>query len=259
VSEAHTVDNRLNDRNDAQGNPHRLDGVASSKLPDADEVPSAARRRTGRPRSGEGPIIPWSEIDRLLIFGEAIQDPRTGREMVKFPSIAVLAKRYGCSRTLIWRYANRAKCYARREEAKLKTQETYERKVIEKLANTQAQATTDVTVLVDDYIDKFSRALKEGKVRTDSPADLDRLVRLKELLSGHADSRSELQGQLTLAAIQQRHGRLRGQLDGMTPELAGTSAENSGDELVGKTRQVLVEDDAQGGLAQEERGDGQDQ
>lgn len=249
------MNDRPTDRNAGPTSPDRLGGVTSAMLLEADEVPAASRRRTGRPKAADAPIIPWHEIDKLLVFGEVIRDAKSGREMLKFPSIAILAKRYGCSRTLVWRYSSRAKCYARREEAKLKTQETYERKVIEKLANTQARAAVDVTAIVDSYIDGFRRALQDGKVRFDSPADLDRLVRLKELLSGAADSRSELQGQLTLAAIQSRHRQLRGQLDGMTPELAGTSAEGAGDELAGTPPQVVREGDVQGTLAGEERDD----
>jgi hypothetical protein len=133
VDEAHIVNDRPTDRNARLGSPDPLDGASSSKLPDADAAP---RRRTGRPKSADAPIIPWHEIDKALVFGEVIQDAKSGREMVKFPSIAVLAKRYGCSRTLIWRFASRSRCYARREEARLKTQDTYERKVIEKLAST---------------------------------------------------------------------------------------------------------------------------
>lgn len=244
VYEAHAVNDRPTDRNARPEHPHRPDGVASSEVPDADETPPPTRRRTGRPRSGEGPIIPWQEVDKALVFGEVVRDPKTGREAVKYPSIAVLAKRYDCSRTVIWRFASRSRCYARREEARLKTQETYERKVIEKLANTQVQAAVDVTGIVDSYIDGFRQALKAGRVRVDSPADLDRLVRLKELLTGHADSRNELQGELSLEAIQGRHRRLRGQVEAMTPELAGTTSELAGD------------GDAAPHTGGEERGDG---
>lgn len=207
-----------------------------SNVTDSAEHPAKPRRRPGRPKRADAPIIPWDEVDRLLVFGEVARDPATGREAVKFPSLAELADRYGVSRNRMWQYASKARCFARREEARLKTQETYERKVIEKVADSRALATADVAGIVDSYISGFRQALDEGKVRVDSPADLDRLVRLKELLAGNADSRSELRGQLTLEAIQARHRRLRGQLEGMTPELAGTQAPDvaSGDESGGE-------------------------
>jgi len=46
---------------------------------------------------------------------------------------------------------------------------------------------------------------------------------------GNADSRQEIQGGLTLDAIQERHHKLRGQIDGLTPELAGVDAGEEGD------------------------------
>jgi hypothetical protein len=44
---------------------------------------------------------------------------------------------------------------------------------------------------------------------------------------GNADSRQEIQGGLTLDAIQERHQRLRQQVDALTPELAGVAAGDS--------------------------------
>jgi hypothetical protein len=88
---------------------------------------------------------------------------------------------------------------------------------------------------VDGYITGFQKAVEENKVRFDSPADLDRLVRLKELMLGNADSRQELQGGLTLDAIQERHHRLRAQLEGLTPELAGMAKETNGEDADGRT------------------------
>ena len=96
------------------------------------------------------------------------------------------------------------------------------------MAEARALATADVVAVVDDYIRGFRRAVGEGKVRFDSPADLDRLVRLKELLAGNADSRQDLRGGLTLESIQQRHQRLRAQIDVLTPELEGTAPINGG-------------------------------
>jgi hypothetical protein len=163
---------------------------------------------------------------------------------VKFPSLADLAKRYGVSHNLIWRYADRAKCFTRRDEAGLKTQARFEQKVIEQAASARALASSDVASIVDAYIGEFRKSLNEGKVRTDFPSDLDRLVRLRELVTGGPDSRSELRGELTLEAIQLRHRRLRGQVEAMPPELAGT------------TSQVAGEDDAGQDLGGEERGNG---
>jgi hypothetical protein len=121
------------------------------------------RRPRGRPKRADSPVVPWDEVDRLLIFGEPATDPRTGQEAVKFPSLADLAKRYGVSRNLIWRYADKAKCFARRDEARLKTQARFEQKVIEQAASARAAASSDVATLVDDVIGSFRKAFDEGR------------------------------------------------------------------------------------------------
>ena len=230
MSEVHSVDDRPTDRNHGPGADYPADRAKPLKSTPLAEPNTRPRRPRGRPKRADSPVVPWDEVDRLLIFGEPAKDPRTGQEAVKFPSLADLAKRYGVSRNLIWRYADRAKCFARRDEARLKTQARFEQKVIEQAASARALASSDVASIVDAYIGEFRKSLDEGKVRTDSPSDLDRLVRLKELVTGGPDSRTELRGELTLEAIQLRHRRLRGQVEAMTPELAGTQGDGAGDE-----------------------------
>lgn len=195
----------------------------------ADPNTSDVVRPRGRPRRADAPVVPWDEVDRLLVFGEKVKDETSDREMVRYPSYTVLAERYGVSKSRIGQYATRAKCLQRRQEARLREQTKYEQKVTERRAEARALGTEDVVQIIDGYIEGFRKAVDEGKVRFDSPADLDRLVRLKELMLGNADSRQEIQGGLTLDAIQQRHHRLRTQLDALTPELAGVeSAESEG-------------------------------
>jgi hypothetical protein len=132
----------------------------------------------------------------------------------------------------------------------------------------RASEASDVARLVDDVIASFRKAFDDGRVRVDSASDLDRLIRLKELLGGRADSRGELHGQLSLEAIQGRHRRLRDQVDAMTPELMGTApqlvdndarahGENDGTAReLARTSHVAGEPDVPGELGEEERGDG---
>jgi hypothetical protein len=202
-------------------------------LPDASKTgakPQPRPKKRGRPKRGEGPNVPWPAVDLALVHGERQVDPQTGDEVLRYPSLADLAERYGVSRTLLWKFARRRNCYERRKEAQLKTQARTDDKVIEKVSSARAAATSDVAAIVDTFISGFRKALDEGKIRVDSPADLDRLVRLRELVLGRPDGRSELQGQLSLEAIQLRHRRLRGQVEGLTPEIAGTQAQDAGDE-----------------------------
>jgi hypothetical protein len=237
-----THDRRTDQKHEAAA--HLATGGADHSML-TESSPSASRppKRRGRPKRADAPVVPWDQVDAALVFGEPARDPKNGQEGVKFPSLAELAKRFGVSRNLVWRYAHKSDCYRRREEARLKTLARFEQKVIEQAANARAAASSDVATLVDDVIGSFRKAFDEGKVRVDSASDLDRLIRLKELLGGRADSRGELHGHVTLEAIQARHRRLRDQVEATSPELAGTS-------------QVLGEGDVQGGLGGEERGDG---
>ncbi len=225
-----TFDDRPTDRNPELRLPRRSGSDAPSKLADSAEEAARPRRRSGRPKRADAPKLPWPTIDAALVHGERQVDPKTGEEVLQFPSLAVLAERYGVSRTLIWKYTHKARCYERRKEAQAMVQARTDAKVIEKVASARAAATSDVAGIVDTFISGFRKALDEGKVRVDSAADLDRLVRLRELINGNADSRGELRGQLSLEAIQLRHRRLRGQLEGMSPELAGTQGHDAGDD-----------------------------
>jgi len=183
-----------------------------------DEKPSRPR---GRPKKADAPIVPWDEVDRLLVHGEPVTDEQSGQKTTSFPSLAELGRRYGVSKNRIWQYASKHKCLDRRTESQAREQIRYDRIVTARRAEARALATADVVRVVDAYIVGFEQALEEGKVRFDSPADLDRLVRLKELLLGNADSRQEVQGGITLEAIQARHERVRTQVDGLTPAVSG--------------------------------------
>lgn len=192
--------------------------------PEHDEKSSRPR---GRPRKADAPIVPWDEVDRLLVHGEVAKDPESGQQTTRFPSLAELGKRYGVSKNRVWQYASKHKCLERREDAQLGARTKYDQKVTERRAEARALATADVVRVVDAYIVGFEQALDEGKVRFDSPADLDRLVRLKELLLGNADSRQEVQGGITLESIQARHFHARAQVDGLTPEVSGEVVEET--------------------------------
>ncbi|MFZ5786914.1 MAG: hypothetical protein ACOY3Y_10775 [Acidobacteriota bacterium] len=182
--------------------------------------PKPSRPR-GRPKRVDAPIVPWDDVDRLLVHGETVKDEETGQKSTSFPSLSELGKRYGVSKNRIWQYASKHKCLERRKESEAREQIRYDRIVSARRAEARALATSDVVRVVDAYIVGFEQALEEGKVRFDSPADLDRMVRLKELLLGNADSRQELQGGITLEAIQARHQRVRAQVDRLTPEVSG--------------------------------------
>ena len=53
----------------------------------------------------------------------------------------------------------------------------------------EAITVAEMLALIDDFLIKFREALKEGRVRTDSPADVNTLIRLKSFLEGEGPAR----------------------------------------------------------------------
>lgn len=178
-------------------------------------------RRQGRPRNPDRPVIPWPEIDRLLVFGEIVRDEATGHEDLRYPSYRELGRRYGVSGSLIGQYAAQHQCMQRREDSRLREQIRFEQKLIEKRAEARALSTAEAIGIIDDYLRGFQEAVAEGRVRFDSPGDFNTMARLKEFLTGNADSRQEVHGVVTLDQLQMRHRALRDQLEGIDPALTG--------------------------------------
>jgi hypothetical protein len=178
-------------------------------------------RQSGRPRNADRPVIPWEEVDRLLVFGETVRDEETGREDVRYPSLRELGRRYGVSGALIGRYSVQHRCMERREENSARERIRFEQKVVEKLAEARAMSTAEAIAIVDGYMQSFRNALDEGRVRTDSAGDFNTMMRLKAFLEGKADSRQEVQGVITLEQMQARHRALRAQLESLDPAITG--------------------------------------
>jgi len=191
-------------------------------MDDSNDLSTTARnRRTGRPRNADRPVIPWEEVDRLLVFGETVRDEATGHETVRYPSYRELGRRYGISGSLIGRYATQHRCLERREENAARERMRFEQKVVEKRAEARAMSTAEAVAIVDEYMQSFRQALDEGRVRSDSATDFNTMARLKAFLEGKADSRQEVHGMITLEDMQARHRALRAQLEALDPAVTG--------------------------------------
>jgi len=186
-------------------------------------------RQRGRPSKADAPLVPWNEVDGLLVLGEAVTDEATGESVRRFPSFREVAERYGVSKSLVGRYAAKHNCLKRREENRVREQIQFETEVVKKRAKARALSADDAVRIIDDYLQRFDEALEEGRVRFDSAGDFNTMLRLKEFVQGRADSRQEIQGMLTLEEIQARHRRLRDELDGLDPGLSGAVVPDDGD------------------------------
>jgi transposase-like protein len=181
------------------------------------DVPADTRPRRGRPRKGDRPPIPWADIEKAYVCGEIVRQLDDGSFERNYPSIRELAKKFGVHRSLVGYHSRRHNWPSRRQD--FRTQLRTEIQQIR--AKARALSTEDVVGILDAYLEKFRAAVDEGHVRVDSIADFNTAVRLKEFLLGGADSRQEIQGALTLEEMQARHRRLRDELAGLEPALAG--------------------------------------
>lgn len=198
------------------------------------EQSAAKTRKRGRPRTGNRAVIPWPEIDRLLVFGVLVRDAETGREDVRYPSQRELGRRFGVSGALIGRYAKEHRCMARRGENERRVQRLFEQKLVEKLAEARALSAAEAIAVVDGYIRAFRDAMAEGRVRADSVSDFNIMVRLKVFLKGQADARREVQSFITLKQLQERHRELQAQRLSLDPAVIGGRDRNRAHDLLGE-------------------------
>lgn len=163
-----------------------------------------ARNKTGRPAKGDEPAYNAEELDRLLVHGDHVELDN-GEISVVYPTFRELALRYGCSLSTIADYAKAHNTARRRKGAGDRLRVRSDEKLVEKRAEAIAVTRDDEIRIIDTYIRNFEEALREGRVRCDNIADFNTALRLKQLLMGDADSRSELNVTVSLQALQTRH------------------------------------------------------
>ncbi len=171
------------------------------------------RSRGGRPRKGEGPRVPYEDLDRILVFGEVVPCEDGNGTTVYYPSYRELAERYGVSNSVIAEYAKSHNVQRRRKEAQARIQVKAEQKLVEMRAKAIAVSKDDELRIIDTYLVGFETALAENRVRFDNAADFNTMVRLKEFVLGNADSRQEIHAALSLETLQDRHRRMMRTLD----------------------------------------------
>ena len=164
-------------------------------------------RPAGRPRKVDGPRVPYDQLDALLVHGESLPS-EAGGTALSFPSYRELARRFGCSHSLIATYSRKRNCLRRRKEAQARVLVKTDQKLVELRATALALSRDEELQIIDEYLASFGKAVSEGRVRFDDPAHFDRFCRLKEYLQGGADSRQEIHAALSLQDLQTRHARM---------------------------------------------------
>jgi len=169
------------------------------------------RRRPGHPRPGDHPI-PWEQVEHLLVFGEDYSGD-DGKTYVRYPTPGELAKRFNCDPKTIRDFAKKRDTAARRTRIECKTQAYVEEAVATTHAVAIASAREQVVSICDGFIQRFAEALAAKKIRTDSIADLNTIVRLREFVVGGPDQRTETSHVLSLEVLQRKHAEYRQEVD----------------------------------------------
>lgn len=144
-----------------------------------------------------------------------------GTSNTVYPTYRELAEKYGVVASVIADYAKSHNTMHRRKYGEHRIEARRDEKIIEARATAEAITVAEMLALIDEFLIKFREALKEGRVRTDSPADVNTLIRLKSFLEGGADSRQEVRHMLSLEVLSERHERYMRDLESSTPAMAG--------------------------------------
>ncbi|MBI3207069.1 MAG: hypothetical protein HYZ29_36360 [Myxococcales bacterium] len=163
-----------------------------------------AAKKLGRPRKADPQRVDYHQLDTLLVMGEMRVDAERG-PVTEYPSYRELAKRFGISHSLVAAYSSRHNCLRRREAASEKIRKVTDEKVIARRGTALAEAKERILAIIDRFLEEFGKALEEGRVRVDSVADLNIMVRLREFLQGGPDSRQEVRGMPSLEELSRRY------------------------------------------------------
>lgn len=147
------------------------------------------------------------ELDALLVRGETKIADDTGRSHIVFPSYRDLADRFGTSHTQIARYAKAHNCLERRRQIQSRARAKADEQVTQVLAEAMAFNRTERLKLIDRSLMQYAKALEQGRIRVDSVADLNTLLRLHEAMSARTDDVSEGEEVPTLERMQQAYER----------------------------------------------------
>lgn len=165
-----------------------------------------------------------TQLEQLLVCGEEVQTPE-GQVIIHYPSCRELARRFQTAHSTISKFARDRDCFTRRERLKAELTTRIEQKLTERRADALSASRAQTLVIIDSFMQGFAVSLEQGQVRLESVADFNTMVRLREFLVGGADQRTEVQGNITLEALQSRYQRWL--TAAPSPGVASTSSTSS--------------------------------
>lgn len=183
------------------------------------------------------------ELERVLVCGEEVINAQ-GQATIHYPSCRTLAKRFGTAHSTIAKFARDRDCYSRRDVVKAKLQARIEQKLTERRAEALTTSRAGTLSIIDAFLEGFAEAITSKQVRMESVADFNVMVRLREFLAGGADQRVELQGNISLEALQARYQRWLQSLTTPTVDASTqSSTQSSSGSQVDDVDRLTEEDD----------------
>jgi len=196
----------------------------------------------GRRRIGAPPRYNVEELDKLLVFGHPRPMP-DGTVSVYYPTRQEIADQLRIAASTVATHWKKHDCARRRAEARARIMARVEAQLVEETVETIAMSRDRTIAVIDKYIARYEAAVEDGVARTDLASDFDRMVRLKELLTGNAESRAEVQQTLSLELAQRQHAQVLHELEQASAAELGMIIDTTAVErLEAATTDELVED-----------------
>jgi hypothetical protein len=196
-------------KHNAPTDPPPAPSTSTSTTP-PESTPSVPRNKGGRPRGGRAVGENWDEAEKLFIRGEIVTT-KSGPAR-EYPSLRQIAQRTGVVLSSLHDRSKRLDWLGQRA----RYNDTFGEELHQAAAKRDASKAIDAVAVIDLFLEKVLEALKSGKFRVDSMADVDKAIRLRAFLLGDVESRKETRtADVTLERLQQvfeSHRQRRAQL-----------------------------------------------
>lgn len=208
------------------------DIIDSAKI----DISDSRRRGVGRPRKSD-PVVAWTEVHDLLVYGEAYAD-EAGVKRHRYPGVNEIVRRYGVSKSSVQHYIRKHDIEKRRAEVKAEEDAIVQQHVVMQRAADRASMVEKVELIAHVILDRLLEGLRAPRsapnhIRVDSVQDAKNAVELALKVSAGAGNDDEsLKVSVTIDGLRDRHERVRTKRRAVVGATIGIVAEEGDDEAM---------------------------
>lgn len=184
-----------------------------SKDPQFREEPAASKIHVAPGKKALA--VDWQVLEVEYIGGIVEKNPKGQFERV-WPTIRDLAERHGLNQSTVGYQSSRRNWPERRAEF----QRTLQRDFDEKLAKSRGTVMAEASKMLDTFVSKFGKAIREDAVPRASIADLERALKLRAWLASEQAASKSGTG-IQLSELQSRHASVKSFVEDMDPAMTG--------------------------------------